>query len=189
MDPLGTGFQSVLLVTVLLQRLLQCAFTYYKATRYPNSWSRSTVRKMKRFKQDTLRWKTISLKSIKVGDIIKLQYCDIAPVDVLILDTSEQRYNENILRTNERKIRGENNFRVKRAIRNLELRTNSYGTVQTGDYLARLCRKLNGYIEYSAPSGAVDGFSGVFKLKNDPIVTNITEDNVLFCGSKLYSKE
>ena len=106
----------------------------------------------------------------------------------MILDTSEQRYNDNILKTNERKLKGENRVRIKRAVRNFDIRNNTQ-VVNSRDYLSKLSKKMNGYIEYDQPSGFIEHITGIFKLKNDPKVTNITEENILFCGSKLYSKE
>jgi magnesium-transporting ATPase (P-type) len=188
LDPLPTGVQVVAFFVLVVLRVGQNLFTYWQANGFPNNWQKSHVKKMKKFKNEVFRFKEVLLREVFVGDVIKIKYCEICPFDILILDTSEQRYNDNILKTNERRIKGENRIRIKRAVRNLELRNRS--TPQNNsDYLTRLVQKLNGLIEYDPPSASDKSFSGVFKLKNDPIVTTMTEDNILFCGSKLYSKE
>ena len=89
----------------------------------------------------------MTLKDIKVGDIVQMKYCSICPFDLLILDTSEQRYNDNILKTNERKLKGENRVRIKRAVRNFDIRNNSQ-VVNSREYLTKLSKKMNGYLEY-----------------------------------------
>ena len=50
----------------------------------------------------------------------------------------------------------------------------------------KLIKKLVGHIEYDGPSPEAE-FGGSFKIKNDPKISRITKDNVLFCGTKLYT--
>jgi magnesium-transporting ATPase (P-type) len=156
--------------------------------RFPLNWLQGTIKKLRKTKKDSLRWKEILVKDIEVGDIVRMRYCDTSPVDLLILDTSEQRYKENILKANERKMIGQNKTIIKRAVRDLGLRSLNL-VVAPKEYLSKLGKKLNGYIEYDPPSGNKSNFWGIFKLKNDPKVTQLSEENLLLAGSKLYSKE
>ena len=188
MDPLDTPVYVIILIAAFGMRLLQSGYSYWLAVSYKGSWEKSTLKKHRRMKKDQLAWREIRLSKVQVGDIVRVKYCEVCPADLLILDTSEQRYNDNIFKTNERKIKGENRIRIKRAIRNLDLKQSALDT-KSPEYLSRLTRTLNGYIEYEPPSGTTERFSGEFKLKNDPKITNITDENILFCGSKLYSKE
>lgn len=50
----------------------------------------------------------------------------------------------------------------------------------------KIIKKLVGHIEYDSPSPDAE-FGGSFKIKNDPKVSRITKDNILFCGTKLYT--
>ena len=189
MDTISTTNLVAFLLVNLGIKTLVALYAHWRATTYPGCWGKGTVKKMRKYKKDTFRWKETQLSHIRVGDILRLRYLEVAPCDLLILDTSEQRYNDSILKTNERRIKGENRIRIKRAVRNLDMKSNSTNQTSATDYLGGLTKKLNGYIEYDPPSGLVETFSGIFKLKNDPKVTKVTEDNILFCGTKLYSKE
>lgn len=188
MEPLGRGPLLVFLGLFLSLRITHVVYMRYQWTNFPLNWLQGTIKKLRKGKKDSLRWKEILVKDIQVGDIVRMRYCDTSPIDLLILDTSEQRYKENILKTNERKITGQNKTIIKRAVRDLGLRSLNY-VVAPKEYLSKLGKKLNGLIEYDPPSGDKNNFWGIFKLKNDPKVTQLTEENLLLAGSKLYSKE
>lgn len=188
MEPFGRVPLLVVIILSLVLRTTHLVYMRIQSVAFPLNWMQGTIKKLRKGKNDNLRWKEIQVNEICVGDIIRMRYCDTSPVDLLVLDTSEQRYKENILKTNERKINGENKIKIKRAVRDLGLRSLS-SVVAPKEYLIKLGKKLNGYIEYDPPSGNKTRFWGVFKLKNDPKVSELTEDNLLLAGSKLYSKE
>ena len=187
-DPLNTPVYLAMLLAVLTMRLVHPLYTYKMARHYDGSWEKASIKKLKRIKKGVMAWREMKLSHLKVGDIIKIKYCEVSPADILILDTSEQRYNDSIFKTNERKIKGQNRIRIKRAIRNMDLKHNTVDT-KNPDYLNKLSKTLNGFIEYDPPSNSSKKFTGEFKLKNDPKIANVTDENILYCGSKLYSKE
>ena len=184
----STAYIITDLVVILVIKFAQLGFSYFQTATFPNNWIGGSIKKMKKVKEDVFKWKDTKLKEVKVGDIVRLRYEQVSPFDVLILDTSELRYNDNILNVNEGTIRGDNRLVVKRSIRNLDLRVNGE-SVSTSEYLNSLAKKLSGYVEYDPPSGGIESFNGSFKLKNDPKVSNFTEENMILCGAKLYSKE
>jgi hypothetical protein len=188
MEPLGRITLIVALLLMFAIRVFHVVYMRFQYVSFPLNWLQGSIKKLRKGKKDSLRWKEIMVKNIQVGDIIRMRYCDTSPVDLLVLDTSEQRYKENILKTNERKVNGENKTKIKRAIRDLGLRSLNF-VVAPKDYLIKLGKKLNGYIEYDPPTGNKNNFWGIFKLKNDPKVTQVSEENILLAGSKLYSKE
>jgi magnesium-transporting ATPase (P-type) len=147
-------------------------------------WNKTTFNKLGR----EASWNRVPDSEMKVGDIVNLSYCSVAPVDLLILDTSESSYNERVLKTNERKISGQNFISIKRSIRNLNL-DNTKQNFHDSQYITNLKRSLNGFVQYSSPQSKKEGLLGAFKLKNDPKVTRIRAENILFCGSKLFTKE
>lgn len=51
------------------------------------------------------------------------------------------------------------------------------------------CPKLVGQIEYCSPEERSSNVFGSFKLKNDPKAIRITDENILYCGSKLLGAE
>lgn len=187
-EPLGTATILVLILILLILRLVHVLYMYKQAKAFPINWQQGVIKKLRKSKNDSVKWKEININSIAVGDVIRLKYCSISPADLLILDTSEQRYRENILKVNQRKIQGENRAKIRRAVRDLGIRTAGQAMSQK-EYLQRLSKKLNGYIEYEPPCGIRKNFSGIFKLKNDPKVSHLSDDNLLLAGSKLYSSE
>jgi magnesium-transporting ATPase (P-type) len=187
-EPIGRATILVLIAILLLLRLVHAAYTYRQAKSFPINWQNGSIKKLRKGKGDSARWKDTSISSLAVGDVVRLKYCNICPADLLVLDTSEQRYRENILKVNQRKIQGENRAKIRRAVRELGIRSTGQAMSQK-EYLAKLCKKLNGYIEYEPPCGTRKRFSGIFKLKNDPKVSHLSDDNLLLAGSKLYSNE
>jgi magnesium-transporting ATPase (P-type) len=188
MEPIGRIPLLIFIGLFLFLRVTHVVYMRTQWSNFPLNWLHGTIKKLRKGKKDSLRWKEILVKDIQVGDIVRMRYCDTSPVDLLILDTSEQRYKENILKTNERKNSGQNKTRIKRAVRDLGLRSLN-SVIAPKEYLSKLGKKLNGYIEYDPPSGNKNNFWGIFKLKNDPKVTQLSEENLLLGGSKLYSKE
>ena len=172
---------------LLTLKVLQVLFMFYQYSKLPQGWIGGSIKKMKKVKEDVFKWKDTRLKEIEVGDIVRLGSEEVCPFDVLILDTSELRYNDPILSVNESKIRGDGSLIVKRSIRNLLLRNSQ--PLKQGEYLTQLSKRLNGYIEYDSSSGIRSGFKGLFKLKNDPKMMQIRDEHVLYCGSTVYSKE
>lgn len=184
----NTTYIIIDLIIILSIKGLLLGFMYYQTKTFPNNWIGGSIKKMKKIKEDTYKWKDTKLTQIQVGDIVRLRYEQVSPFDILILDTSELRYNDNILNINEGTIRGDNRVLVKRSIRNLGVRSPTE-TTSSSEYLLNLARKLSGYVEYDAPTGGIEHFNGMFKLKNDPKVANFTEEHMILCGAKVYSKE
>jgi hypothetical protein len=57
----------------------------------------------------------------------------------------------------------------------------------TQGFLDGFCKKMGGVIEYDAPGEYNPDYVGSFTLKNDPKPARFGGDNILYCGSKLYS--
>jgi magnesium-transporting ATPase (P-type) len=186
-EPIGRYPILVFLGIYFFLRVFHVSYKYKQAHSFPINWRNNKIRKLRKGKADAVRWKEIFVKNLKVGDIVRMKYCNVCPADLLILDTSEQRYKEYVLQTNQRKIKGQNKSKIKRSVRDLGIRTAQL--MAQKEYLGKLCKKLNGYVEYNPPNGLKQKFNGTFKLKNDPKVTHLTEDNLLLAGTKLYSSE
>jgi magnesium-transporting ATPase (P-type) len=164
-----------------------------------------------------LQEKPVSISNIKVGDLVYLKGDSISPADILVLDTSNTRHADKIFHVSERKVTGDNKTSTKFAIRNFHtyhkvsrntptanlepsnilptkqsaLQAKSVGNQALNETLDpeakdKIIKKLVGHIEYDFPSPEAE-FGGSFKIKNDPKVSRITKDNILFCGTKLYT--
>lgn len=123
-----------------------------------------------------------------MGDIVSMRYCDVLPFDMLILDSTDQRFSENIVRVNERQITGRNYITMKRAIRNFDIKSINTD-FKNKEYTSHLLRALSGHVEYDCPTKNSFKFNGIFKLKNDPKVTKIIDENIVYGGSKIYSRQ
>jgi magnesium-transporting ATPase (P-type) len=172
------------LIFTVAAKMIYLTWSHLKVKKMEKEWNKTTFNKLGR----EASWNRSQIAEMKVGDIVNLSYCSVAPVDLLILDTSESSYNERVLKTNERKISGQNFISIKRSIRNLNL-DNTKQNFHDSQYIANLKRSLNGFVQYSSPQSKKEGLLGSFKLKNDPKVTRIRAENILFCGSKLFTKE
>lgn len=159
-------------------------WSYHKVKKLEVEWNKTAFNKL----GTEAGWNRVPISDMNVGDIVKLSYCSVAPVDLLILDTSESSYNEKVLKTNERKISGQNYISIKRSIRNLNLGV-SNENFNDPEYIVNLKRSLNGFVQYSSPQSKKEGLLGAFKLRNDPKVTRIRAENILFSGSKLFTTE
>ena len=57
----------------------------------------------------------------------------------------------------------------------------------SSNQLKQYVKMLNANIEYDGAGPDMQGFSGTFKLSNDPRADQITYENMLFAGSKSYT--
>jgi magnesium-transporting ATPase (P-type) len=60
-------------------------------------------------------------------------------------------------------------------------------SIKVTKHLEKILESLKGSIEYEDPIYGLKVIDGSFKLQNDPKVMRIREENVLFCGSKIYT--
>lgn len=153
-------------------------FYFYRQVRkMENEWNKSKIYKFSK----SLKWIEANVANLEVGDIIKLSTKHICPADVLLLDSSDLRMNEKIALVNERKIAGQNKMTRKFPINDK--------IIGGDDTLQRDLKSImNGTIEYRRPGIYSQEPIGTFKIKGDPKVRNITQENLIYAGSKIYSK-
>jgi magnesium-transporting ATPase (P-type) len=126
------------------------------------------------------KWVSAVSSNLNVGDIVKIGIKNTCPADILILDSTEHRMNGKVVLVNEKKITGINTINRKWPISDklfdgTESQTNEIKNV------------LNGSIEYLDPIEQFGDRIGSLKLKGDPKPRIITQDNLLFTGSTLYT--
>jgi magnesium-transporting ATPase (P-type) len=160
-----------------------CSFFYFyfKVKKMEDIWDKSSIHKIKK---SSSSWVNVQFRTLKVGDLIYLKHGTVAPADILIIDTSDTHFSEQILSSNERRVTGCNKLTIKRAIKNLRNKTGIRNPHECIKYLLPL---LEGQMEYEPPSERVVHFSGIFKLNNDPQVSKITHKNMIFCGTQLQT--
>lgn len=139
--------------------------------------------------------KSCKISDLQVGDVVFMRGDTISPADIMILDTSNQRHSEKIFHVSEKRIRGDNKIRTKSSVRNFNFcsnlkasrsMSNVTGNAHVPEMADKILRKLTGSIDYDPPNDTIF-FNGSIKFKNDPRVSRVTSDNLLFCGSKLYT--
>lgn len=145
--------------------------------------------------RNSVQSKTVKISDLKVGNVVFLRGDTISPADIMVIETSNQRHSDKIFHVSERRITGDNKIMTKSAIRNLNLQNSDKATRSISnianksfmpDMADKILKKFNGFVEYDAPNSFVD-FVGSFRLKNDPRVSKVSKENILFCGTKLYT--
>lgn len=180
-----TSYIIFVIVSYLLILVLEASFYLYfylKVRSMESAWDQSNIHKIS---PNSNSWMKTKLKNLKVGDLILLKRNTVTPADVLIVDTSDSHFNDQILYTNERRVTGCNRMTTKRAVKNLRGKNN---TKNYFDALKLILPTLEGQLEYEAPSEKVYNFTGTFKLNNDPQISRVSHRNVLFCGTQLHTE-
>lgn len=174
----------LLLCYLLILGLESSFFLYFylKVRSMESYWDTSSINKVK---PSTGSWMKAQLKNLQVGDLILLKRNTVAPADVLIVDTSDSHFSDQILYTNERRVTGCNRMTTKRAVKNLRGKNN---TKSYFDALKMILPTLEGQLEYESPSERIYNFTGSFKLNNDPQISRVSHRNVLFCGTQLHTE-
>ena len=192
-----------LIMRITLELVLRYA-NYADTKSLENKWNKQSISKLSRGKK-IKTWMKVAVSELAVGDLVLLKPNTISPADMLILYTSDKLHSEMIVSVNERKITGMNRVSIKSAIcapPDLFSRIVSSSEDQLSSELADACiilsspafvkdvtPKLVGQIEYCSPEDRVSSVLGSFKLKNDPKAIRITDENILYCGSKLLGAE
>lgn len=180
-----TSYIIVLLLFYLLILLTESSFFMYfylKVRKMEGVWDTSSINKVKPY---TTKWIKAQVRQLLVGDLVLLKRNTVAPADVLIIDTSDNHFSDQILYTNERRVTGCNRMTTKRAVKNLRGKNTSK---TDSEALKLILPTLDGYLEYEGPSERVHSFTGIFKLNNDPQVSKVSHRNVLFCGTQLHTE-
>lgn len=192
-----------LLLRLLLEIILK--YNYYAETKsLENKWNKQSISKLAKGKKGK-NWVQAAVSELSVGDLVLLKPNTIAPADLLILYTSDKLNSEMIVSVNERKITGMNKVSIKSAIctppesmsslhltiedQNQADFTEACLMISSTSFIKDACPKLVGQIEYCSPEERVTNVFGSFKLKNDPKAIRITDENILYCGSKLLAAE
>lgn len=187
-DPLEYWHYLIYLAVVLTERLLVSLYLLSKLKKVERLWSKKDIHRMKLYNNQYI-WRQAQVFDLMVGDIVKLTEGTISPVDLLILDTSHNRYSEKILYTNEGKITGKSRVVIKTSVKNMnDLRIRFDKKMTEDERLKELMTTINGFIEYDPPNMNQYKVKGIMKLKNDPKVTLFDNRNVMFSGSKLHSE-
>jgi magnesium-transporting ATPase (P-type) len=166
----------MLCVSVCLGTIFSLYF-YQQVRRMEKVWNKD---KIYRF-ASSHKWVEANVANLAVGDIIRLHSQHICPADVLVLDSSEARMNEKIALVNERKIAGVHRMNRKYPVHDK--------LVGDDNLLRELKNVMNGTVEYRRPGNYSEGPIGTFKIKGDPKVRNISNDNIIYAGSKIASKK
>lgn len=181
---ISASFITFILISYLVVLLFESSFFFYfylRVRELESVWDNSSIHKLNTEKKS---WSKTQIRRLKVGDLVLLKRNTVTPADLLIIDTSDNHFSDQILYTNERRVTGQNIMTTKRAIKNLRGKNQSKNQYEV---LKHILPALEGQIEYEAPSDNVIDFTGHFKLNNDPQISKITHKNVLFCGTQLHT--
>lgn len=187
-------FYAVVLGLVFLQVML-FHFVYFKEVlNMERKWNKMEILRLT-LARNSVQSKSIKISDLKVGDVVYLRGDTISPADIMVIDTSNQRHSDKIFHVSERRITGDNKIMTKNAVKNLNPQksekaprsiSNIGGKQYIPDMADKILKKFNGYVDYDAPNSFVD-FVGSLRLKHDPRVSKVSKDNILFCGTKLYT--
>jgi magnesium-transporting ATPase (P-type) len=189
---IGIGAASLAIVCM---QVIGFYFVYFKEVlNMERKWNKMEILRLT-LSRNSVHSKSIKISELKVGDVVYLKGDTISPADIMVIDTSNQRHSDKIFHVSERRITGDNKIMTKSAIRNLNPQksdkaprsiSNIGGKQHIPDMADKILKKFNGYVEYDAPNSFTD-FVGSFRLKNDPRVSKVNKDNILYCGTKLYT--
>ena len=178
------GYIVFIILSYVALISVEAAFFYYfylKVKKMERTWDDFSVH---RIKEGSISWNKVQCSDIKVGDLVLLKHGTVAPADILIIDTSDTHFSEQILSTNERRVTGSNKMTIKRAVKNMRAKSS---VKNPNEAIKNILPILEGQLEYEPPSQTSINFSGTFKLNNDPQISKFTHKNVLFCGTKLHT--
>lgn len=182
---ISTSYILVMLIFYGLILSIESSFFMYfylKVRQMESIWDTSSINKVK---PCTKTWTKAQVRQLRVGDLILLKRNTVSPADILVIDTSDSHFSDQILYTNERRVTGCNRMTTKRAVKNLRDKNVSK---TDSEALKIILPTLDGNLEYEGPSDRVQNFTGTFKLNNDPQVSRISHRNILFCGTQLHTE-
>jgi magnesium-transporting ATPase (P-type) len=199
-SPVGVGQFKIIFFTsyialMFLQNFLVFFLFYKEVLNMERRWNKMELMKIFNSRHGGVDAKSVKISELQVGDVVFMKGDTISPADIMILDTANQRHSEKIFHVSEKRIRGDNKIRIKSSVRNLnncdnlkaaKSLSNLGGRVHVPEMAEKIMKKLTGLIEYDPPNYSVE-FNGSIKFKNDPRVSRISSENMLFCGSKLYT--
>lgn len=161
-------------LALILNLVVYLAFGIQAASKR-TQWSSRTV---ERWLNKT--WTETEIRNIRVGDLIRIKSGQFCPVDILLLSTTEIKTAHKIVHVNEKTITGSNNLAYKQPIRDFPK-----DMLQSEEERSL----FSGMVEYSTPNADTEGILGIFKIKNDPRVTPIKSNNLIFAGSVVFVNE
>lgn len=123
--------------------------------------------------------------ALKMGDIVQLYQGEVAPCDVLILNTSDLVHNRYVCTVDSWFANGTIKSEQKSAVGV----TRHFGKLfaKQDQSIAQALNRLSGTIEYW-PFTISDSFRGTFKLKSDPKIEDLTPDNLIRKGSVIHTQ-
>lgn len=173
--------------SLLISFTFYIAFRVYvllKIKKLEQYWDLCDIQVLSRT-SDRKQFEPVKINKMKIGDIVLLKSNTTCPVDILVLDTADQRHSDKIAFVNECRITGRRFITEKKAIKNMNSINKRSKEPMEG--LSKLLKRLRGKIEYDPPSVSIQHFTGKFNLKNDPKVYQIKQENVVFGGSRLHT--
>jgi magnesium-transporting ATPase (P-type) len=122
---------------------------------------------------------------LKVGDIVQLMQGEVAPCDILILNTSELVQNRYICMVDSWFANGTIKSEIKYAVSV----TRQFGKLfaKQDSLIFQALNRLSGTIEYW-PFTVSDSFKGTFKLKSDPKIEDLSNENLIRKGSVIHTQ-
>lgn len=185
---------SVSLCLVCIQSMVYYFIFHKEVLDMERKWNKMEILRLTLIR-NCVHSKSVKISDLKLGDVVYLRGDTISPADIMVVDTSNQRHSDKIFHVSERRITGDNKIMTKSTIRNLNPQksdkaprsiSNIGGKHHVPEMADKILKKFSGYVEYDPPNSFVD-FMGSFRLKNDPRVSKVSKENILFCGTKLYT--
>lgn len=111
-------------------------FNFYRIRKIEKLWDRKNIQKLSKGKKNIFTDR--SSHDIKIGDVVLIKANCTCPVDILILDTAEQRHSDKIAYVNERRLNGTRAIIVKKSVKNLNPQDD-----QSGKKTQKVTQNLN----------------------------------------------
>lgn len=121
-------------------------------------------------------FREIEWGELKQGDIVYLTQGDIAPADMVILDSQSVEHREAITYVDIKSVNGETVCQKKKACYLTQI-VNRSSTQKR--FWAQYRKIITGRITYEKPTADMDNFTGYLKLTKDPKVEKLSIDNLI----------
>lgn len=133
-------------------------------------------------------YEVIQSDNIQTGDFIRLQRNQVAPCDMLVIDTDERNLSDYVATVETSCYNGDSKLSVKKALNGTKMVSSktSFGGILKGDF-TQYRKKLSGSISYSLPETPYEDFKAYTTLRNDPKIEEATYENLIVKGSLLKS--
>mmetsp|Transcript_42776 Transcript_42776/g.49579 ORF Transcript_42776/g.49579 Transcript_42776/m.49579 type:complete len:2326 (+) Transcript_42776:18-6995(+) len=125
-------------------------------------------------------------KDLEIGSIVLLKRDEICPADIVVLDTNLVKNRENVCYVDTQIVDGRISYDKKKAANLTRVEKKLPGSEFN---FSEYRKRLNGKLEYSAPSRSLKSFDGYLKLKKDPKPEQLNIENLIMRGSILRNTE